>query len=229
MQSLAGRFFRGRLTKNNPGMCRDFCGGSDHLGQRPGTGRVVLYQVAWSLVSSLITLDRWDRQPLSDLSLIAQLRVPPFWSSGGLWATWALMIPRTLLRFPEHCRTARFLRREKRFRVEIELDGGRLWVHTNNSGSMLGLLRPGMEVFVSPAANPARKLPYTLELVRPSDAWIGVNTLTPNRMLKKVWEHGLIDELRHYGAYRAEAKSAIADWTPGWTDLTGLFGSRPRT
>ncbi len=111
-----------------------------------------------------------------------------------------------LLPFPDHCRTALFVRREKRFSVEVRLDGQKVWTHTNNSGSMLGLLRPGMEVFISPAANPARKLPYTLELVRPSEDWIGVNTLVPNRMLKKVWEHGLIPELRGYETFKAEAK-----------------------
>ncbi|PIE68486.1 MAG: DNA/RNA nuclease SfsA [Deltaproteobacteria bacterium] len=111
-----------------------------------------------------------------------------------------------LLPFPEHCLTARFVRREKRFCVEARLDGQRVWTHTNNPGSMLGLLRPGMEVLLSPAANPARKFPYTLELVRPSQEWIGVNTLTPNRMLKKVWEQGLLPELRDYETFTSEAR-----------------------
>lgn len=111
-----------------------------------------------------------------------------------------------LLPFPPHCRIGRFVRREKRFRVEARLDGRQVWAHTNNSGSMLGLLRPGMDILLSPAANPARKLPFTLELVSPWGEWIGVNTLTPNRLLKKVWEKGLIVELREYVTYKAEAR-----------------------
>ncbi|GAB6111253.1 DNA/RNA nuclease SfsA [Desulfomicrobium salsuginis] len=78
--------------------------------------------------------------------------------------------------------------------------------HTNNSGSMLGLLRPGMEVFLSPAASPGRRLPYTLELVRPSGDWIGVNTLTPNRLLKRAWETRALKELDAYTDFTAEAK-----------------------
>lgn len=37
--------------------------------------------------------------------------------------------------------------------------------HTNNTGSMIGLLRPGAPVLLSPAQNPERKLRWTLELV----------------------------------------------------------------
>lgn len=116
------------------------------------------------------------------------------------------MTNHTLLPFPSGSRVARFLGREKRFLVEAEINGTRIRAHTNNSGSMLGLLRPGMEIFLSPAANPKRKLPWTLELVRPSGDWVGVNTLTPNRLLKKVWERELIPELYGYGEFKAEAK-----------------------
>jgi sugar fermentation stimulation protein A len=75
------------------------------------------------------------------------------------------------------------VRREKRFSVLVREGGREYWVHCNNSGSMLGLLRPGAEVFLSPAANPRRKLPFTLEMVRVDGFWVGVNTLTPNRLL----------------------------------------------
>ena len=71
---------------------------------------------------------------------------------------------------------------------------------------MLGLLRPGMEVFLSPAAAPGRRLPYTLELVRPCGDWVGVNTLTPNRLLKRAWEARALPELGPYSHFTAEAK-----------------------
>ena len=48
-----------------------------------------------------------------------------------------------LIQFPEGSRLVRLCRREKRFLVEVEAGGERFWVHCNNSGSMLGLLRPG--------------------------------------------------------------------------------------
>lgn len=111
-----------------------------------------------------------------------------------------------LLAFPAQSRRAVFVAREKRFLIHALLDGQAVVAHTNNSGSMLGLLRPGMEIFLSPAQSPGRRLPYTLELVRPHGDWIGVNTLTPNRLLKKAWESGAMPELAGYGRFQAEAR-----------------------
>ncbi|MCK8602971.1 DNA/RNA nuclease SfsA [Desulfoferrobacter suflitae] len=111
-----------------------------------------------------------------------------------------------MIKFPDGCLTARFCRREKRFLVEVERQNARFWVHCNNSGSMLGLLRRGADVLLSPGQRPGRRLSHTLELIKLGDAWVGVNTLTPNRMLRKAWEMSLIPQLRGYSAYRSEAK-----------------------
>jgi sugar fermentation stimulation protein A len=112
-----------------------------------------------------------------------------------------------LITFPEGSCFARFCRREKRFRVEVETERGRQWVHCNNSGSMLGLLRPGARVFVSPARRPGRLLPYTLELVELDGLWVGVNTLVPNRLLFRSWEFGLLPELSGYETCEREARA----------------------
>lgn len=70
-----------------------------------------------------------------------------------------------LLPFPPECVIGAFVQRRKRFSVELLFNGRSLWAHSNNSGSMLGLTRPGAPVLASPAANPARKLKYTQECV----------------------------------------------------------------
>lgn len=111
-----------------------------------------------------------------------------------------------LLHFPPGSRLATFVAREKRFLVHAVVDGQPVTIHTNNSGSMLGLLRPGMEIFISPAASPGRKLPYTLELVRPHGRWIGVNTSVPNRLLRRIWETQAVPELVGYTAFQAEVR-----------------------
>lgn len=115
------------------------------------------------------------------------------------------------LHFPGTCRSASFIRRYKRFTVEATaLDGADagevLLAHTNNTGSMLGLLRPGARAYLSPAANPARKLKYTLEALELGGAMVGVNTLTPNRMLRRAWETFAVPEMVGYGEFRSEAK-----------------------
>ena len=82
--------------------------------------------------------------------------------------------------------------------------------HTNNSGSMLGLTRPGSSVFLSPAANPGRRLPYTLEMVAlpgpPEPFWVGVNTLTPNRFLRAAFAANLLPWTAGYTHLQPEAK-----------------------
>ena len=70
-----------------------------------------------------------------------------------------------LLPLPPHCIVAPFVARRKRFSVLLQHQGADLWVHSNNSGSMLGLCLPGAPVLVSPASNPDRKLKFTQECV----------------------------------------------------------------
>lgn len=81
-----------------------------------------------------------------------------------------------------------------------------LKAHTNNTGSMLGLLRPGNRALLSPAANPNRKLKYTLEGLELAGEMVGVNTLTPNRMLHAAWEAGAMPEMDGYDHFKKEAK-----------------------
>lgn len=111
-----------------------------------------------------------------------------------------------LIAFPQGLLTGRFVRREKRFLVEVETERGTLWVHCNNSGSMMGLLRQGNQVIASPAFGAGRKLPYTLELVRSNGVWVGINTLTPNKLLRKAWERGLLPEANGYAKFHPEVQ-----------------------
>lgn len=103
---------------------------------------------------------------------------------------------------------ARFVRRFKRFLVDAEGPDGLFTAHANNTGSMLGLLRPGAEIALSVSDNPKRKLAHTLEMVRVPDFrgpfWVGVNTLTPNRLLRRAVAAGAIAELAGYDSLRPE-------------------------
>jgi len=114
---------------------------------------------------------------------------------------------RVLLRLPEGSRLARFCLREKRFLVKVEAEGGEFWVHCNNSGSMLGLLRPSTTVMISPAPRQDRRLAYTLELVQQNSIWVGVNTLVPNRILHLAWKAAILPEVSGYDRFRKEARS----------------------
>lgn len=97
---------------------------------------------------------------------------------------------------PEACMTGTFIKRIKRFQVDIEVGGTEISVHCNNSGSMLGLLRHGASVLVSPAAREGRKLLWTMERTWISNGrsgfWVGVNTLLPNKMLASAFKSGVL-------------------------------------
>lgn len=126
---------------------------------------------------------------------------------------------RLLLPFPPGCRVTCLVRREKRF-TAVTTDpasGGEVRAHTNNTGSMLGLLRPGTLALLSPAVNPDRALKWTLEaLALPgghrgqNPAWVGVNTLTPNRLLAAAWRAGLLPEARPYPRLTPEARTGAS-------------------
>jgi sugar fermentation stimulation protein A len=114
---------------------------------------------------------------------------------------------RLLLAFPGGCRVGRFLRREKRFFVYAELDGEEVAVHTNNTGTMLGLLHEGAPVLLSPAEGQGRRLKWTLEAMgagTASGTWVGVNTAVPNRLLAPMFERGLLPWTAPYSLLRRE-------------------------
>ncbi len=100
--------------------------------------------------------------------------------------------------------------RVKRFSVRCTVNGQEVWAHTNNSGSMLGLVPQGVQVLLSPAANPARKLAWTLELIGlpggKEPVWVGVNTQTPNRLLKAAFYAGQLPWAAGYTQFSAEAR-----------------------
>lgn len=104
----------------------------------------------------------------------------------------------------------RFLKREKRFLVHVDLDDGdRVIAHTNNTGSMRGCLAPGTPVWLSPAADPRRKLAWTLEIVAapvPGAPLVGVNTILANRLVREAVTGGLVPGLAGAGAIKAEAR-----------------------
>ncbi len=109
------------------------------------------------------------------------------------------------MRFPDPLIPGRLLRRYKRFLADVELRGGDpVIAHCANPGSMLGLTEPGSEVWLSPARNPARKLKFSLELVRAEGALVGVNTSLPNGIVEAAIGARRVPELAGYDGLRRE-------------------------
>ncbi len=101
---------------------------------------------------------------------------------------------------------ARFTRREKRFLVHVVMDDGAPAIaHTNNTGRMTGCLVPGGSVWLSPAANPRRKLAWTLELAETDTGVLaGVNTMRANHLAAEAIAAGLLPGIRPDARIKAE-------------------------
>ena len=97
--------------------------------------------------------------------------------------------------------------RYKRFLADIVLENGdKIIAHCANSGSMLGLKKPGSEVWVSPAHNRQRKLKYTWELIRVGESLVGINTAHPNKIVQEAIEGNRIPALLGYDCLKREVR-----------------------
>ncbi len=114
------------------------------------------------------------------------------------------------MEFPHPLLPARLLRRYKRFLADVEMADGRiLTVHCPNPGSMRGLDAPGSEIWLSPAASPGRKLPYTWELIRVAEGLVGINTGYPNALAQEAIRRNQIPELAGYERLRREVNYGV--------------------
>ncbi|MBU0484340.1 MAG: DNA/RNA nuclease SfsA [Proteobacteria bacterium] len=112
------------------------------------------------------------------------------------------------MNFAQKLQPVILVRRYQRFLADVELaDHSIITVHCPNSGSMLGCQTPGLAAMISRSANPNRKYPHTLEMVRVNQTWIGINTSLTNRLVKEAIEHGIIQELLPFDTIRAEVKT----------------------
>lgn len=109
------------------------------------------------------------------------------------------------MRFPEPLVRGTLIRRYKRFLSDVELDDGRpVTAHCPNPGAMLGLNAAGSEVWLAPARNPKRKLPYTWELSRVTGRLVGINAMRPNALVEEAVRDGRIPELGGYESITRE-------------------------
>ena len=101
----------------------------------------------------------------------------------------------------------RLIKRYKRFLADVELtDRTIVTAHTTNTGSMLGLVEVGSNVWLSESDNPKRKLKYTWEIGASGETAVGVNTSVPNKLVFQEISAGNIPRLTGYTTIKREVK-----------------------
>ena len=120
------------------------------------------------------------------------------------------------MRFDPPLLRGRFVRRYKRFFVDVQLDDGSTVVaHCPNTGSLLGCLIEGAEVWIQPATDPARALRFTWKLIRIGTTLVGVDTGLAVPIVEAAITSGVLEALSGHErmlrevAYGREGSSRI--------------------
>ena len=110
------------------------------------------------------------------------------------------------MNFKEPLISGEFIKRYKRFFVDIKIGKSVITAHCPNTGSMMGLLIKGNRVWLSKSNNPKRKLKYTLQIIEDKKSKIGINTHLTNKIVFDALEKGLIKNFLNLKEIKQEVK-----------------------
>ena len=99
-----------------------------------------------------------------------------------------------------------FIKRYKRFFVDVKIKGKIITAHCPNTGSMYGLLKKGNKVWLTKSNNLNRKLKYTLQIIQDKKTKVGVNTHLTNKIVLEALENNLIKNFNKGIEIKPEAK-----------------------
>ena len=99
-----------------------------------------------------------------------------------------------------------FIKRYKRFFVDIQIKNKVVTAHCPNTGSMYGLLNKGNKVWLSETSNPNRKLKYTLQIIEDKGQKVGINTHLTNKIFMDGLKSNLIEEFNKNIEIKPEVK-----------------------
>ncbi len=99
------------------------------------------------------------------------------------------------MKFTKPLIKGKLIKRYKRFFTDVRLNKKIVTAHCPNTGSMMGLLDEGNDVYISKSDNPKRKLKYTLEIIKVKKNLVGVNTHFANKIVHHALENNLIKEV----------------------------------
>ncbi|MCB0410884.1 MAG: DNA/RNA nuclease SfsA [Bdellovibrionales bacterium] len=99
-----------------------------------------------------------------------------------------------------------FLKRYKRFFADIRFQNEEVTAHVPNTGSMKGCLEPEIPCRFTVSDDPKRKLKYTLQMLKTSNGWVGVNTGISNQLVWEAWQSQKIPHWQQFDGGQREVK-----------------------
>ena len=110
------------------------------------------------------------------------------------------------MNFKKRLISGEFVKRYKRFFVDIKTKDKIITAHCPNTGSMMGLLNKGNKVWLSESDNPKRKLKYTLQIIEDKKKKVGINTHLTNSIVFHALNKKVISEFKNYDYFDKEVK-----------------------
>ena len=123
------------------------------------------------------------------------------------------------MKYKEEILEGFFIKRYKRFFVDLKIDNVVVTAYCPNTGSLLGLLKEGSKVLVAKVENPNAKLKYRLEAIKDLKTFVGVNTSLPNDIIfNAIRGKKILQEIK--GDFKKEVKY-------GKNSRIDIFASHP--
>ena len=109
------------------------------------------------------------------------------------------------MKFKEKILEGFFLKRYKRFFVDVMIDENIITTYCPNTGSLKGMLNEKARVLVAKVDNPKAKLKYRLEAIKHKGVYVGINTSLPNGIIyEAIKEKKILNHLQ--GEIKTEVK-----------------------
>ncbi len=108
------------------------------------------------------------------------------------------------MKFEDTLISGEFIKRYKRFFVDVKIGNNTVTAHCPNTGSMMGLLKEGNQVWLTKSDNPKRKLKYTLQIIEDKKTKIGINTHFTNKIVLHALENKIIGNFKNFKEIKKE-------------------------
>tara|TARA_Y100000591_G_C21722450_1_gene639508 strand:+ start:78 stop:773 length:696 start_codon:yes stop_codon:yes gene_type:complete len=108
--------------------------------------------------------------------------------------------------FKDKLISGHFIKRYKRFFVDVKIGNNIITAHCPNTGSMMGLLEEGNKVWLSKSENPNRKLKFTLQIIKVKKTKVGINTHLTNKIVLDSLQAKEIKDFKNISLIKREVK-----------------------